>query len=122
MKSKKELKREYKERPKPAGVFQVRNTANGKVLLGSSLNLEGSLNKHRFMLMSGSHRNKALQLDWNNAEPNMFEFEIVEIVKLTDAPSFNISDELTLLEQIWLEELQPVGDKGYNTDMKIREA
>jgi hypothetical protein len=50
MKSRKELKREYKERQKPAGVFRVKNTANNKVLLGSSLNLEGSLNKHRFML------------------------------------------------------------------------
>lgn len=122
MKSKKEIKREYKERPKPAGVFLVRNTATGKILLGSSLNLEGSLNKHRFMLMSGSHRNKALQQDWNNAEPDTFEFEILETVKITDAPGFNIGDELTLLEQIWLEELQPVGDNGYNTDTKIREA
>jgi len=41
MKSRQDLKREYKERVKPAGVFQVKNTANGKVLLGSSLNLEG---------------------------------------------------------------------------------
>lgn len=122
MKSKKELKREYIERPKPAGVFQIKNIANGKVLLGSSLNLEGSLNKHRFMLMAGSHRNKALQQDWNNAEPAMFEFDILETVKVTDAPGFKLSDELTLLEQIWLEELQPVGDNGYNVDEKIREA
>ncbi len=122
MKSKKELKREYKERQKPAGVFQIKNIANGKTLLGSSLNLDGSLNKHRFMLMSGSHRNKALQLDWDNAEPDMFAFEILEYVEVKDAPGFNLSDELTLLEQIWLEELQPIGDGGYNTDVKIREA
>jgi len=42
MKSRKDLLREYKERRRPAGVFQVRNTANGKVFLGSSLNLDGS--------------------------------------------------------------------------------
>jgi hypothetical protein len=122
MKSKKELKREYKERPKPAGVFQVKNIASGKVLLGSSLNLEGSLNKHRFMLMSGSHRNKALQQDWNSGEPDSFVFEILETVKVSDDPGFNLNDELTLLEQIWLEELQPVGDNGYNVDDKLREA
>ena len=40
-KSRKELNQEYMKRPKPAGVFQIKNTANGKVLLGSSLNLEG---------------------------------------------------------------------------------
>lgn len=122
MKSKKEIKREYKERQKPAGVFQVKNTANGKVLLGSSLNLEGSLNKHRFMLMSGSHRNKALQQDWDEAGPDVFAFEILEYVKVTDDPGFNLNDELTLLEQIWLEELQPIGENGYNTNAKIREA
>jgi hypothetical protein len=61
MKSKKDIKREYKEREKQAGVFQVKNTANGKVLLGSSLNLDGPLNRHKFMLTIGGHRNKMLQ-------------------------------------------------------------
>ena len=65
MKSRKELNREYMELPKSAGVFQVKNTVNGKVLLGSSLNLEGALNGHRFTLKIGSHRDKAPQEDWN---------------------------------------------------------
>ncbi|MBN1224659.1 MAG: GIY-YIG nuclease family protein [Candidatus Aminicenantes bacterium] len=122
MKSKKEIKREYKERQKPAGVFQVKNTANGKVFLGSSLNLEGPLNSHKFMLSIGQHRNKALQKDWNQYGPENFVFEILEIVKVKDDPSFNLSDELTLLEQIWLEELQPFSKRGYNNDTKIRQA
>ncbi len=33
MNSREEIKRDYKERNKPAGVFQVRNKANGKVLV-----------------------------------------------------------------------------------------
>ncbi len=65
LKSRKELNREYKERVKPAGVYQVKNMANGKVLLGSSLNLEGPLNRHKFMLKIGSHPNKTLQKDWD---------------------------------------------------------
>ncbi|MFN8401962.1 MAG: hypothetical protein U0V48_00145 [Anaerolineales bacterium] len=48
-KSRRELNREYAERVKPAGVYQVKNLSNEKVLLGSSLNLEGPLNRHRFM-------------------------------------------------------------------------
>ncbi len=122
MKTRKELKREYKERPKPAGVFQVKNTLNGKVFLGSSLNLEGSLNKHRFMLSIGKHRNTSLQADWNSTDPENYVFEVLEVVKLKDDPHFNLQDELTLLEQIWLEKLQPVGDHGYNADTNIREA
>ncbi|HLO28571.1 MAG TPA: GIY-YIG nuclease family protein [Anaerolineales bacterium] len=122
MKSRKELNREYQERPKPAGVFQVKNTANGKVLLGSSLNLEGALNGHRFMLRTGTHRNKTLQEEWKEYGEDKFVFEILETVPVKDDPNFNLSDELTLLEMIWIEKLQPFGEKGYNTSERIRQA
>jgi len=122
MKSKKDIKREYKERKKPAGIFQVKNIANGKVLLGSSLNLEGPLNSHKFMLTIGQHRNKELQKDWNEYGPDKFVFEILEVVKVKDDPAFDLSEELTLMEQIWIEKLRPLGERGYNTGTKIRQA
>ena len=121
-KSRKDIHREYKERVKPAGIFQVKNTVNGKVMLGSSLNLEGPLNRHSFMLKIGSHTNKALQKDWDEFGPDNFVFEILEEVKVQDNPNFNLKDELTLLEQIWLEKLQPFGERGYNLNERIREA
>ncbi len=122
MKTREELKREYKERRKPAGIFQVRNKVNGKVLLGSSLNLEGPLNSHKFMLAIGRHRNEKLQQEWNEYGADQFVFEVLEEVKFKDDPEFNLNDELTLLEEIWLEKIQPFGDRGYNTDKKIRQA
>jgi hypothetical protein len=122
MKTRKEIHREYKERVKPSGVFQIKNIANGKVLLGSSLNLEGPLNKHRFMLRINGHPNKELQKDWNELGPDQFIFEILETVPIKDDPNFNLKDELTLLEEIWLEKLQPFDERGYNSGAKIREA
>ena len=122
MQRRKEIHREYKERVKPSGVFQIKNLANGKVLLGSSLNLEGPLNKHRFMLKVNSHPNKELLKDWNELGSDQFTFEILETVQLGYQPSFNLKDELTLLEEIWLEKLQPFGERGYNASAKIREA
>jgi len=122
VKSRKDIVREYKERQKPAGVFQVKNSVNGKVLLGSSLNLEGPLNLHKFMLSTGRHDNKTLQKEWNEYGADKFVFEILEEVKVTTAANFNLDDELTLLEQIWLEKLQPFGERGYNTDARIRQA
>jgi len=122
MKTRKEIHREYKERVKPAGVFQVKNTVSGKVLLGSSLNLEGSLNRHKFMLKIRSHTNKSLQKDWDELGADAFVFEILEQVQVKDDPNFNLKDELTLLEMIWLEKLQPFGERGYNPNSKIREA
>lgn len=122
MKSRKELIREYKERRKPAGVFMIKNTVNGKVLLGSSLNLEGPLNSHRFMLRSGKHLNEALQRDWDAFGAESFVFEILETVPESEDPAFNVDEELTLLEEIWLEKLEPFGERGYNPDRKIRQA
>ena len=113
-KSQKDVNREYKERKKPAGVYQIKNLANGKVLIGSSLNLEGPLNKAKFQLMSGGHPNEPLQNEWNEYGPDKFSFDILEVAKIKDDPDFNLQDEVTLLEQIWLEKLQPFGEKGYN--------
>ena len=121
-KTKEEIKREYKERKKPAGVFQVKNVVNGKILLGSSLNLEGPLNGHKFMLKIGRHRNRALQKEWNEFGEDKFTFDILEVVKVKDDENFNLEDELTLLEQIWLEKLHPFGENGYNSDSRIRQA
>ena len=76
---------------------------------------------HQFMLTSGHHRNAALQNDWNAFGADKFLFEILETVEIKNDPNFNLDDELTLLEQIWLEKLDPFGDKGYNTDTRIRQ-
>lgn len=122
MRSRRDIKREYKERKKSAGIFQIKNTANGKVLLGSSLNLEGPLNSHRFMLTIGRHRNESLQKEWNEHGPDKFVFEVLEVVQAKDDPNFNLDDELALLEQIWLEKLKPFGERGYNPDSRIRQA
>ena len=43
----KALIRQYKETRRPAGVFRVRNTANGKSLVGTSVDLPSMLNRQR---------------------------------------------------------------------------
>jgi group I intron endonuclease len=122
IRSRKEIHREYKERVKPAGVYQVKNSVNGRVFLGSSLNMEGLLNRHRFMLRNNGHTNKELQKDWNELGADKFMFEILEVVQVRVDPNFNLKDELTLLEEIWLEKLQPFNEKCYNVNTRIREA
>jgi group I intron endonuclease len=122
MDRKKEIIRKYKERKVSAGIFQIKNTANGKVFLGSSLDLNGPLNGHKFKLSTGIHRNESLQKEWNQFGADKFVFEILEEVKIKDDPNFNLDDELTLLEQIWLEKLNPFGERGYNLNSRIRQA
>jgi hypothetical protein len=104
----------YKETPRPMGVYQVRNTANAKILVGSSANLPGILNRHRAQLEMGVHRNLALQEDWNKLGPNVFEFETLDTLKPRDDPGYDPSDDLRVLEEMWLEKLAPFGERGYN--------
>jgi hypothetical protein len=73
------------------------------------------------MLTIGRHPNEALQKDWNQFGADQFAFEILEVVAVKDDPLFNINDELTLLEEIWIEKLQPFGERGYNRDNNIRQ-
>jgi hypothetical protein len=103
-KNRAEIRRAYKESPRQAGVF----------LLGSSTNLHGPLNKHRFMLSIGRHDNADLQADWNRLGADAFVFEILEVVKAPQDSTFCLEDELTLLEQIWIEKLQLTDSSAYN--------
>lgn len=116
-----ELQQQYAQRKPLAGIFLVTNTVNGKVLLGSSMDLHGPLNKHRFMLSIGRHWNRTLQREFDQYGEAAFRFAIVETVKRREEPGFDMHEELALLEQIWLEKTQPFGERGYNSDPRIRE-
>jgi hypothetical protein len=43
-----------------------------------------------------------------------------ETVRIKPNPDFNLSDELTLLEKIWLKELKPFRERGYNKDINMQ--
>jgi biotin operon repressor len=116
----KDIIRAYKEAERTAGIYRVRNLRTGRVLIGSDLNLHGSLNRHRFSLEHGAHMSGTLQQDWNTLGPDAFAFEIVETVKRTDAPDFDTERELKKLEQRWIETLRPFTDHCYNRNERIR--
>ncbi|WP_233261746.1 GIY-YIG nuclease family protein [Vitiosangium sp. GDMCC 1.1324] len=113
--SRAELKRAYKEKPPPMGVFAIRNLANGKVLVGSGLNLPGALNRVRFELSCGMHRNRALQEDWQRLGADSFSFEQLDVLPPTEEPREDPKEELRVLESLWLDRLRPYGEAGYNT-------
>lgn len=119
--NRKELKREYKQTLRRMGVFQIRNLANDKVFIGSSLNLDGIFNRHEFQLKMGGHPNKTLQADWNEFGAENFEFEILEELFPRENPEYDYRADLEVLEDLWLEKHEPYDDKGYNERKKTRE-
>jgi group I intron endonuclease len=114
----KTLIREYKEAARPMGVYQVRNTVNGKSFVGTSVDLPSILNRHRAALRFGGHTNRELQKDWNELGPEAFEFEVLDTLTPSDRPGYNPSDDLRELEELWLEKLSPFDERGYNTRPK----
>lgn len=115
---KKALTREYKESRRPMGVYQIRNTVNGKLLVGMSVDLQSILNRHRADLRMGGHRNRELQKDWAEFGPEAFEFEILDTLKQPEQPDYDPSGDLRVLEALWLDKLAPFGERGYNAKPK----
>lgn len=110
--------REYKERPRPMGVFRVHNTADQKSFVDSSVDAPAALNRERFQLKAGLHPNAALQADWNRLGAEAFEFELLDSVGQEDRPDADRAADLAVLERLWLEKLSPYGTRGYNTEPK----
>ncbi|TCP53282.1 hypothetical protein EV586_10615 [Tumebacillus sp. BK434] len=109
------LKQEYLNTPKKMGIFQIRNLVNGKIFLGSSPNLPGKENSVLFQLRMGSHYNKALQQEYQEFGADNFVFETVaEIKHREEATQEEYKQELEDLLELWMEELQPYGDRGYH--------
>ena len=114
MKTRKELKMEYKNMNFRMGVFRIKNNINHKIYIGSSADLIAVWNSQRFQLEAGLHSCAALQADWKTFGPENFTYEIIDEIKPKDEVQADYTKDIKALEELILEELQPYGDKGYN--------
>ena len=95
------------------GVGAVRNLSSGKLLLVTGRDLPSLLNRHRAQLRLHSHRNRALQQDWDALGPDAFAFEVVDTLTPADTPDYDPAEDLKALEALWLEKLHPFEPQGY---------
>ncbi|MEI5909657.1 GIY-YIG nuclease family protein [Bacillus spongiae] len=118
-------KQHYKQTHTEMGVYQIKNQQNGKIFMGSSMDLRGIFNRHKFELKFNNHKNRALQNDWNKHGHEMFSFDVLEKIK----PEEEIVTELTELRKYqqklekmkekWFEILKPYEEKGYHKNSKL---
>lgn len=101
-----ELKRQYKEAHPPMGVYAIRNLATGQCYVQASMNVEAAMNRDRFELGFKGHRNAALQRDWLVLGAGHFRFEVLDLLKKREAPDFDYKAELATTLALWREELQ----------------
>ena len=118
---KKAAKSDYLMSHRPMGVFLIRNTRNERVFVDSSLNIPGKINRHRFSLNVGTHACKTLQNDWNEYGERAFEFETLEDVLPRADANYDYAADLETLKELWLEKLEPYGNRGYNDRKLTRE-
>lgn len=88
------------------GVYCIKNNLNGKLYVGSSVNIKARFNVHRHALRSGTHANIALQSAWVKYGEGAFSFDVLEII----ADRKN----LTEFEQFFINWLDTVAPGGYN--------
>lgn len=95
------------ELKKMCGVYKITNIVNGKIYIGSSMNLGRRFNDHKNQLSRKKHSNKYLQNSWNKYGYESFTFEVIEIV--------NDFEDLLKREQYWIDNLNVIDKKiGYN--------
>lgn len=114
MKSKKEIINAYKEIKLKIGVYQIKNAVNNKVFIGSSIDLIAIWNRHQFQLNNGLHLNSNLQKEWNDFGPENFIYEILSEIKQNNTKTIDYRKEAKQLEAMFIEEMEPFNDKGYN--------
>lgn len=113
--SKKELREAYKHIKPRGGVYQIRNLDSGKIYVAAAPDFKAAWNGAQFQLRNGLHTNAALQADWTNAGADHFVFEELTEYKRDADSQTDARYELRQLEQLFIADLQPFGEKGYHS-------
>lgn len=109
------LRRAYKETRRPMGVYRVLNTHTGRALVRRSVDLPSSLNRERAQLRLRAHPVAALQRDWDALGADAFVFEVLDTLAPAERPDHDPTDDLRVLEALWIERLGASGEGGYAT-------
>lgn len=94
-----------------SGIYEIRNTSNNKLYIGSSIDISKRFKQHIQSLKNNKHHNKYLQSAWNKYGEDSFTFKVVEVV----------DDECLLFsaEQKWINATKCFdGNIGYNLSLE----
>ncbi|MDG0807983.1 GIY-YIG nuclease family protein [Cohnella rhizosphaerae] len=117
---KKQLAEAYTQTFRAMGVYQIRNAENGKVLVRSSMDLDGARNRFEFMKQMNNNTLPELKAEWDRYGGGAFAFEELDRIKpkeetVTDRAELKkYQDEVDALAELWIEKLQPFGERGYH--------
>lgn len=108
MNTKKAIIKEYKARKLHGGVYQIRNTINGKYVIDSALNLQSARNSFAFSIKNGSIIYHAMRQDWREHGPQAFSFSVLEeLLQGDEQTEAEFREELKILEQLYRDQYDP---------------
>lgn len=91
---------------KTVGVYQIKNSLNGKVYVGSSIDIQKRTTEHKKLLRDGKHKSPHLQNAWHSYGEGVFAFSVLVICR---------KSELLLYEQAAIDALAAhYSQGGYN--------
>lgn len=97
---------DLKRIPHLSGIYQIRCIPNGKIYIGSAIDIKERCMHHRMDLRKGKHYNVHLQAAWNKYGEEKFEFIVLELVS---------KGRLLEAEQKWMDETKCADKKiGFN--------
>lgn len=92
------------------GIYQIKNGIDGKLYIGSAVNVDRRFGEHRKQLRGGRHINQKLQRAWDKYGEDVFEFSVVQFCQ---------KDQLIQFEQFYIDKYACV-KKGYNIHPNAR--
>lgn len=103
------LKRAYKEAKRAMGIYRISSSEMERVYIGCATDLAALINRHRFELKFGSHRNRELQKAWNSLGEAAFEFDVLDRLPHQESSAGDSAEELQLLLAMWRDKLESEG-------------
>ena len=104
MTKRREMKAEYKREARPMGVYAVRNLVTYIAYVGTATDLPGILNRHRFELKLGGHRNADLARAYKDHGPHAFAYEVLDKLEPKNETGQNYGSELDTLLSLRMEQ------------------
>lgn len=89
-----------------SGIYAIRNVVNGKMYVGSAINIQRRWSQHKWELVRDMHHSAKLQSSWNKHGEEAFVFYVIEMVQDVK--------QLISREQHWIDSMGAYGTNGYN--------
>lgn len=108
MSDRKALTKDYKERKLVGGVYLIRNTQNGRYLIGHAVDLASMRNRFQFAVTIGSAVDPRVRADWATFGAQAFTLDILEEIEQgPDQTRAQFEADLVELERLRHAELDP---------------